>query len=102
VHDRAVSRRRRPRRPWHSLEKCCACRSRTRPACHGSRDSHASRENNRMSIPTRQNHNRCINRLVASSTNASSVHFSERSSNHACSNPSICTNSPQQSRRRRG
>ena len=44
----------------------------------------------------------CINRLVASSTKASSVHVSPRSSNHACSDPSICTSSPRHSRRRRG
>jgi hypothetical protein len=31
-----------------------------------------------------------------------SEHFSARSSNHACSDPSICTSSPKQSRRRRG
>ena len=43
-----------------------------------------------------------INRLVASSTNASSVHIPLRSSNQACSEPSICTSSPRHSRRRRG
>jgi DNA-binding NarL/FixJ family response regulator len=40
--------------------------------------------------------------LVASSTNASSVQASPRVSNQACSEPSICTSSPRQSRRRRG
>ena len=44
----------------------------------------------------------CINWLVASSTNANNVHMSPRASNHACSEPSICTNSPRHSRRRRG
>jgi hypothetical protein len=43
-----------------------------------------------------------ISRPVASSTNAGSVHTAPRSSNQACSEPSICTNSPTQSRRRRG
>src|SRR3954449_1555929 len=31
---RTVSRRRRPRHPWHSPERCCACRCRMRPAYH--------------------------------------------------------------------
>ena len=43
-----------------------------------------------------------FNRLVASSMNASRVHISPRASNQACSEPSICTSSPRQSRRRRG
>jgi hypothetical protein len=50
----------------------------------------------------RQRNAATINRLVASSTNASRVHISPRASNQACSEPSICTSSPRQSRRRRG
>jgi transposase-like protein len=47
-------------------------------------------------------HRSAINRLVASSIKASSVHIPPRFSNQACSEPSICTSSPRHSRRRRG
>src|SRR3954463_1074603 len=39
-----------------------------------------------------------MRRLVASSMNTKSVHGGPRSSNHPCSEPSICTSSPTQSR----
>jgi hypothetical protein len=44
----------------------------------------------------------CIDRLVASSQNASSAHVARRVSKPACSEPSICTSSPRHARRRRG
>ena len=67
------------------------------PTIHSFIDVHIARLRDVFGQCSETTNRSVINRLVASSTNASSVHTAPRSSNQACSEPSICTNSRRQS-----